>query len=236
MICSHSPSKGSFWVRRQPSTRFLRSCTRYRVRFLLPDRGCSSHQERFPHSCNHRTFAALYILGEQTLSRRSSLIVLSSSSSIRVLQSGDHRPPPGAQSRHFSAPQRMIPFLVGASSRKGNLLSHTIGSDFLVDKFPTVIGIQSQDWKREKRSSTLESYQQRLSPTVEQGKTFGPADSDIGQRDRVHATTLYSHSTVGTRVPPEDKPGLALSHRARVRIGDLLFEQRTWFGGRKAMG
>src|SRR6266700_2909933 len=30
-ICSHSPSKGSLWVRRQPRTRFLRSCSRYRV-------------------------------------------------------------------------------------------------------------------------------------------------------------------------------------------------------------
>ncbi len=29
--CSHSPSKGSVWVRRQPSTRFLRSCSRYRL-------------------------------------------------------------------------------------------------------------------------------------------------------------------------------------------------------------
>lgn len=31
VICSHSPSKGSFWVRRQPRTRFLLSCSRYRV-------------------------------------------------------------------------------------------------------------------------------------------------------------------------------------------------------------
>ncbi len=30
-ICSHSPSKGSLWVRRQPSTRFLRSCSWYKV-------------------------------------------------------------------------------------------------------------------------------------------------------------------------------------------------------------
>jgi hypothetical protein len=27
-ICSHSPSKGSLWVRRQPKTRFLLSCSR----------------------------------------------------------------------------------------------------------------------------------------------------------------------------------------------------------------
>lgn len=30
VICSHSPSKGSLWVRRQPSTRFRRSCSRYK--------------------------------------------------------------------------------------------------------------------------------------------------------------------------------------------------------------
>ena len=31
VICSHSSSKGSLWVRRQPGTRFLLSCSRYRV-------------------------------------------------------------------------------------------------------------------------------------------------------------------------------------------------------------
>jgi hypothetical protein len=34
-ICSHSPAKGSLWVRCQPSMRFLRSCTRYRVWIIL---------------------------------------------------------------------------------------------------------------------------------------------------------------------------------------------------------
>src|SRR5260370_38121786 len=31
MICSHSPSNGSLWVRLQPRTRLLLSCSRYRV-------------------------------------------------------------------------------------------------------------------------------------------------------------------------------------------------------------
>src|SRR5260370_15032425 len=30
-ICSHSPSKGSLWVRRQPKTHFRLSCSRYKV-------------------------------------------------------------------------------------------------------------------------------------------------------------------------------------------------------------
>jgi hypothetical protein len=32
VICSHSPSNGSLWVRRQPRTRFLFSCSRYKLR------------------------------------------------------------------------------------------------------------------------------------------------------------------------------------------------------------
>src|SRR6266852_8994972 len=31
MICSHSPSKGSFWMRHQPRTRFLLPCSWYKV-------------------------------------------------------------------------------------------------------------------------------------------------------------------------------------------------------------
>src|SRR5260370_38361773 len=36
----------------------------------------------------------------------------------------------------FLLHKALIPFLIGASSRKGNLLTHTIGSDFLIDKLP----------------------------------------------------------------------------------------------------
>jgi len=51
----------------------------------------------------------------------------------------------------------LIPFLIGASSRKGNLLTHPIVSDFFIDKLPTIIGIEAQDRKREERSGALES-------------------------------------------------------------------------------
>src|SRR5947209_5939392 len=90
----------------------------------------------------------------------------------------------------FLLHKALIPFLIGTSSRKGNLLTHTIGSDFFIDKLPTIIGIEAQDRKREERSGTLESCQHGLSPTVEQGKTFCPASGNIGQCDRVQATTL----------------------------------------------
>ncbi len=44
---SHSPSNGSLWVRRQPSTRFLRSCSRNRMSSPQPTPRCSSRQEHF---------------------------------------------------------------------------------------------------------------------------------------------------------------------------------------------
>jgi hypothetical protein len=67
----------------------------------------------------------------------------------------------------FLLHKALIPFLIGASSREGDLLTHTIGSDFFVDKLPTIVGIDSQDRKREERSGSLESCQDRLSSTVE---------------------------------------------------------------------
>jgi len=90
----------------------------------------------------------------------------------------------------FLLHEALIAFLIGASSRKGNLLTHTIGSDFFIDKLSTIIGIEAQDRKREERLGALKSCQHCLSPTVEQGQTFCPAGGDIGQRDRVQATTL----------------------------------------------
>ncbi len=47
-ICSHSPSKGSLWVRRQPRTRFLRSCSRYKVWSPATASGLLSSTESIP--------------------------------------------------------------------------------------------------------------------------------------------------------------------------------------------
>ena len=100
----------------------------------------------------------------------------------------------------FLLHEELIPLLIGSSSREGNLLSHTKGSDFFIDKLPTVIGIEALDRKREERSGALESCQHRLSSTVEQRETFRPPGGDIGQRDRIQAATLQSPSTVGDQV------------------------------------
>src|SRR6266566_8613974 len=47
-ICSHSPAKGSLWVRRQPSTRFLRSCSRDKVSSPVVGAGTLSSTGKLP--------------------------------------------------------------------------------------------------------------------------------------------------------------------------------------------
>src|SRR5215471_10598158 len=127
--------------------------------------------------------------------------------------------------------EALIPFLIRTSSREGNLLTHTKVSDFFIDKLPTINGIKAQDRKREERSGSLESNQNRLSPTVEQGKTFCSVGGDIGQRDRVQAPALHS----GPPSPPPGSPVWPRPDFPNVRIGicclsrgPALVVERPW--------
>ena len=49
----------------------------------------------------------------------------------------------------FLLHEALVSFLIGASSRKGDLLTYTIVGNFFIDKLSTVIGIEAQDRKRE---------------------------------------------------------------------------------------
>ena len=70
---------------------------------------------------------------------------------------------------------------------------------------------------------------------MSKGKTFRPPGGDIGQRDRVEAATLQSPSTVGHQIDLQ-KARFGLVPLCEGPDRDLLFEQGTRFGGRKAMG
>ena len=56
----------------------------------------------------------------------------------------------------FLLDEALVSLLIGASSREGDLLTHTIGGNFFIDKLSAVIGIESQDRKRKKRSGRAE--------------------------------------------------------------------------------
>src|SRR5258706_13759952 len=93
----------------------------------------------------------------------------------------------------FLLHKALIPFLIGTSSRKGNLLTHTKVSDFVVDKLPTIISIEAQDRKREEHSGALESCQHCLSPRLSKGR---------------HSVQLVatSVSVIVYRHPPGNRP------------------------------
>nr|WP_236601640.1 hypothetical protein [Ktedonobacter sp. SOSP1-52] len=131
--------------------------------------------------------------------------------------------------------EALVPFLIGTSSREGDLLTHTIGSDLFVDKFSAVIGIESQDRKWEARPGALEGSQDGFSPPIEQGETFCPPGGDIGQRNGIQAATLQSPSTVSNQINLQEAWfGLVLLSVSADR--NLLLEQGASFGRRKAMG
>src|SRR6266849_1014127 len=135
----------------------------------------------------------------------------------------------------FLLHKALIPFLIGASSREGDLLTHTIGSDFFIDKLPAIIGIKAQDRKGEACPGTLESCQHCRSPTVEQRQTFRPPGGDIGQSDGVEATALQLPSTMGDQIDLQEA-WFGFVPLGECPNRDLLLEQGTCFGGRKAMG
>ena len=74
-------------------------------------------------------------------------------------------------------------------------------------------------------------------PRLSKRETFRPPGGDIGQRDCIEAATLHVSSTVGggPNRPPEN-PGSVSSRLPKGADRDLLFEHRTRFGGRMAMG
>src|SRR5438874_2175922 len=100
----------------------------------------------------------------------------------------------------FLLHEALVPLLIGASSREGDLLTHTIRGHLFIDKLPSIIGIEAQDGKRKKCPGTLKGGQNRLSSTVEQRQTFRPPGGDIGQRNGVEATALQSPTTMGDQI------------------------------------
>ena len=68
----------------------------------------------------------------------------------------------------------LVIFQIGASPRERQVFLLTIGDQRLIDEFPTVIGINPQNGKREECACALESSQDRLLAPMQEGETFRP--------------------------------------------------------------
>jgi hypothetical protein len=96
----------------------------------------------------------------------------------------------------------LISFLIGPTSGKSDVFLLTVGDHCLIDEFPTVIGINSQDRKREERSYTFEGSQHRLPASMHEGEAFCPSSGSIGERQCIQVSSLDVGTTMGAPVPP----------------------------------
>jgi hypothetical protein len=133
----------------------------------------------------------------------------------------------------FLLHKALVPFLIGASAGEGDLLTVAIGRHLFVDELSPVIGIDPQDGKREQRAGPLQGSEHRLSFPVEQGQTFRPPSSNIGQREGRETTAFLISPTVGDQIDLQEAR-LGLVPLGECANGNLLLEQRTRFGRRTA--
>ena len=56
----------------------------------------------------------------------------------------------------------LIVFQIRATPREGDLFLFAVGDQHFIDKLPTVIGINPEDWKREEHPPSLDGSQHRL--------------------------------------------------------------------------
>jgi hypothetical protein len=94
----------------------------------------------------------------------------------------------------------LIIFQRRASSRERNLFLFTIGDDYLIDELATVVGIDSQDRKREERPRALDGCQNRHLSPVQQGQTFRPPGGYVGECQRVQVAALNVGATMGYKI------------------------------------
>lgn len=121
---------------------------------------------------------------------------------------------------------------MGASPRKGDLLSDAIIHDRRVHEFGAIIRIQPQDRNREEGTSVLQRSHHCILALMQQREALGPARGDVGQHQRREVTPLGVGATVGDQVRFQEAR-LNLIPLAEGANGDLAFEQRASLCRRK---
>jgi hypothetical protein len=123
---------------------------------------------------------------------------------------------PSAETAHLH--KTLIIFQVWASPREGDVGLFTIGDHCLVEKFPTVIGIDAQDGKRKQQACLLKSGQYRFLTPVQYGQTFRPPGGYIGEGQGVQVPSLTISATMGYQISFQ-KTGSVSFHSSKVRMG-----------------
>src|SRR5215471_16006110 len=96
----------------------------------------------------------------------------------------------------FLFDEALIILEIGAASRESKSFLFTIGEQILIDEFPSIIGIQSQDRKRKEGAGGLQRRENLLSMLGAQGKAFGPSCSNIGEGECGEEASLGLSATM----------------------------------------
>jgi len=118
----------------------------------------------------------------------------------------------------------LIVFQVRASPRERQVCLFAIADQHFIDELSSVVGIDSQNRKREERACALEGHQQRLLAAMHEGQTFRPAGCYVGERQREQVAVLDVGATMSYQVRFQ-KAGSSLLPLFKGADGDLLLEQ-----------
>lgn len=84
--------------------------------------------------------------------------------------------------------------------RDGRLLVGEIPQDVMVDEFPTIVAIESQDRKRESGFDVLELAEHAFGSPVPSGPILGPATVDVGECQTPDEVASHGISAMGNGI------------------------------------
>ena len=110
----------------------------------------------------------------------------------------------------------------------------TIRHEWLIDEFPTIIGIQTANGKWKELSRLVKGGEDGLRALIEQRKAFGPSRSHVGQCQGIEETAFDVSATMGHQIGFQ-KAWLDLIPLVKGANGDLVFEQGSGFRRRETV-
>jgi hypothetical protein len=122
----------------------------------------------------------------------------------------------------------LIVLLVGTTARKGELLLLTIPEQQIVDELCAVVGVQSQQGKRQACAGLDNRCMHGVLAAITDGQAFCPGRSDVCHGQAIGVLAMGTLATVRHQIN---------FHKAWHRIipirkganRDLVFEQGAWF-------
>lgn len=133
----------------------------------------------------------------------------------------------------FLFDEAVIVFAIGAAAREADLLLLTIAMELIVDELAAVVGIDTLEWKRETVADILQGLEDVALSLVLDHTCLRPGGGDIGEVQCLGIVTPGNAPIVGNQIDLHEA-GLSFIPVSKSANGDVMFQQRAWFGARTA--